>query len=377
MNKKLYNIRIKNKHNKIKQVFLKQLLQSNNRMSNKSGYNKIYIFFNTIINVNNYLLYFSNVLIRFNSLSFLYNNSLDIKVETFLLNTNINTINVKSLFILKKIRNIYFWPLTNYFLSTFSKMHLINNYYNLQLSLKSWFVGINKNEQYILNINNISIYLSEVINTLLYMNKSYYKNLWLVYYKNKFFYDLYLLYFKKKDLFFLYFILLNNKYNNKINLFLKNYKNLFSKIINKYLVNIIKIFYYYLNTFNIVNKCYNNFSFYLKIKKIKIKKNLFFKKRFNFIYFLNNLINKFIYFIFLYWINLFFKFLYNTNYKVISLNKNKFLLLNQVYNYYHEKRRNRVLIKTRFLSYYKPCLFLLYLNRFNINFNNNERSGNL
>lgn len=375
-NKKIY-LKIIKRSNRIKKLFFKKQIELNKKMSIMGFFNiNLYYFFNSIININYYLFYFHKLLSKFRSLYFLYKFNIQLQLtQNFFVNLNLNSIikNTK-LYVLKTIREMYFWPVLEFFVISYSKMNIINNYYSLQKSIRTWFFDISKKEKNILNINNILIYISEIMNSIIFFNKFYIKDLWFLYIKSKKIFNV-LSFFNIKDLFIFYTILLNKNYYRKLNKIFVFYKKRFSKSIKKYIINIVNIYSYYMKTYNIINKYYTKFSFQLK-KKVKEKINIFLKKRFNFIYFLNNLIHKFNYYFFLYWINVFLNFINHDNCLFNKIEKfNTSLLLNQVYHYYYEKKRNKTFIKTRFLSYYQPCFFLLYLNDFNklyINGNGNE-----
>jgi hypothetical protein len=87
---------------------------------------------------------------------------------------------------------------------------------------------------------------------------------------------------------------------------------------------------------------------------------MFLKKQFNFIYIINTLVYKYIYFVFLYWVNLIFTECSNT---VNKQQQKKKLFLPFIYNIYHDKKRYKIYPKICFINYFKPCTFMLYLNK--------------
>ena len=256
--------------------------------------------------------------------------------------------------------------------------------------------NINQTKSRLINFNNIYIYSKEIYNCIFYfLNRisSFYflklNNLY-KFLKDRFiklkyqkFYIIKFLYKLKKNINLKLLIkiikyVIDNIFNNNNKKFLqllffdyinKEYINIINHIQNRFINKISYLFNIYTD-YNIIFKTYWNFSFILKKKKQKKYKIKFLKKKkHNFIYIFNNLINKYMFFIFIYWVNLFFKECIpqsNAN-LILRYDNNKLPIpIALKIGLYYEKSKFRT--RTRFkklpkwcyLSYLKSSKFILY-----------------
>jgi hypothetical protein len=270
--------------------------------------------------------------------------------------------------------------------------------FNHYRTLKNWFIDINRYEPdtFTFNLNNILLHCREIYNCIYLFTQKFTLNFLLKfkyllklkkkilvkikkhkYYINKLI-NILINYKKRNKHFYksinikiiikiLKYLFKNIYYKNFIkyfnialfSFFKKKYINFKFTIINKFIKNIFYLFLLF-TKYEIKRKNYWNFSFRMLKKRRRKKKNMFFKKQFNFIYIINTLIYKYVYFIFLYWVNLFFKECSNIINKGV-LKKKLFLPL--IYNIYYEKKRYKTFAKICFLNYFRPCTFMLYLNK--------------
>lgn len=361
-------------------------------------------FFDSVLTINTALIRFNLSLFNFNYFKFFKNIN---STHWYFINANINTIdnNTKYLKKIRRYRRIFVSPTNNYYSKVYKNSCKMVIKYHYFKTFKIWFKSINRAEPGIINLNNLFIYSNEILNSIIYFFKKF--GLYAFLKLNKFFKFVKNNHkkYKQQKLFILnclYSLKKKNKQKillKKVNLkiffklikylsnliFLKNnkiylqilllnsiklkYINISNFIKYKYIKKFLYLFKLYTN-YSLKYKNYWNFSFILRLKrkKKKVKTNIFVNKQFNFIYILNNLINKYLYFIFLYWINLFFK-IYETLKTINLFIKNKKLYLTSVYSLYYQKpqgrRFYRYLPKLRYLPYFKPCSFLLYLYNYN------------
>lgn len=370
-------------------------------------------FFNSVLNINKMLIMFNlNLLnfIKFNN----YNKNFKHKnkhiTNIYFLNTNQNTnINIlpsvlkkkKKLKKLHKYRHFFVNPFSYYMskmLKKSCKMIIKFNFFKL---LKIWFININKINFKIINFNNIYIYCKEIYNCIFYFlnytssiyffklnnltnfikyrfkklknqkrgiiyflhnlkqhfNKNNFDNMQLLIKIIKYIIDNVFNKANKKYIHSLFFFDLNNTYINNINYIKKKYIKKMNYLFKVYTAS------------NIILKNYWNFSFILKTKKKrkKVKQKQQLDNQYNFIHIFNVLINKYMFFIFIYWINSFFNVcMQSTNNIISNFNNIKLFIFNNNIKLYYEKPKYRSrfkkLPKWCFLSYYKPSVFILYLN---------------
>jgi hypothetical protein len=381
----------------------------------------IFTFSNSIVYLNYYLMLLQNPNKLFYVLPEYIKNITNInekiyKIKPFFLNSNINYNshvnlhmnykwrNKNNYNLLQILRNFFVYPAASHFLNVYKKNCNMVIRFNFLKSIKSWYLSINRKEPHICNINNIVLYVQNIVHCIITLSKIYYKIYFnnkdkILKYYNKIFkrYNLLIKFIKKKFKFS--FLPILSKKEKKIIIrkrlflylkilikitfylfyyisFLKNFKNIYynkiyknftnikfynnsvNLLINKYIKFISKFYKKYMNNYDLTKISYCNFSFLLKIKKSKKKnkKNIFLNKRFNFIYIINTLIYKYIFFIFLYWINLF---LNNFNNIISTLQNYKIKKNFFLYTLYNERKKKNV--KLCYLGYFQPCTFLLYL----------------
>lgn len=369
-------------------------------------------FFNSVLN-NIKILYYLN-LFNFNLIKKFYKNIKNKNVTHFyFINTNINVLTLKKSKKkkkkLNKYRRFFVKPYTRYITQMLKKSCKMIIKFNFFKLFKTWFINKNRKNLTIINVNNIYVYCKEIFNCIFYFLRRtslfYFLKLnnlckFIKYKFNK------LIYQKINIINFLYNVKKKLSQNKKIykkiifklllkilkylidKIYYKNYKiilqTLFMENINKnyidtinfikkkYIKKISYLFKFYTPS-NIIFKNYWNFSFILNKKRKQNKIiNGVLNKQYNFIYSFNNLINKYMFFIFAYWVNFFFKECipqahnYNNINIIFNYNIDKIFISNYCSLYYEKlkyRTRFKRLPKWCYLSYFKPSKFLLYLNK--------------
>lgn len=376
-----------------------------NKKKSDRVFSLFFRFFNSVFTINTALMRFNLGLFNFNYFKVIKNIN---STHWYFINANINTIDNNKRYFKKicRYRRFFVSPLHYYYSKIYRNSCRMVIKYHYFKTFKIWFKSINRSEPSIINLNNLFIYSNEILSSIIYFLKKF--GVYAVFKVNKFFKNLnknhkifkqqkfYIINFFKnlnknkilkqikfkkvhfKVIFNLIKYLHNLIYykNNKnylqlilLNIIKKKYIKIVNFIKKKYIKNFLYLFKLYTN-YNLKYKNYWNFSFRLRFKKKSRKVNIYITKQFNFIYILNNLINKYLYFIFLYWVNLFFK--VNETFKIINIFiQNKKLYFAAFYSLYYQKKNNygrnyfKNVPKLSFLPYFKPSLFILYLHKYN------------
>ena len=369
---------------------------------------KIHLLF---LNFFNSIFYFKKLLMLFNLnlfyfINMFYKKFKSIKnisfVNYYFINTNFNIYKINRKKILIKYRHIFVNQFRRFVSNIFIKTCKMVIKFNFGRRFKLWFTNVINKHLNIVNFNNIYLYCNEIYNCIFYF---LYRISFIFFIKLKNLYKFFnnilidqkinikifiynfkkhksLKYNKKNIIIILKFLKIFSHliYNNHSkNLIKKEFFNIISQeycaymfyIKNKYVNKFLYLFDMYKN-YNVKIKTYWNFSFFFK--KNKNKNKTYYKKHFNFFYIINNLINKYIYFIFIHWVNLFFKeCVSQLNFddeKNYIKNNNK-LPIATIYKLYYEQKKYRIrglkvwkAPKLCYLFYFKPLKFLLYFKEF-------------
>lgn len=211
------------------------------------------------------------------------------------------------------------------------------------------------------NVNNLFVYIYEIFLFLFIFNK--WKNLLFNLVSN----------LKLK-------IFSMNLQNKKFILKIKNNFIFYLKQLFLYKNIILDYFKKFKNKFNIFlkgkikkNKNYFSYSFNFKSLKKNIENKLGFFNKVNFMYLFNNIIYKFIFYLNMFWINIFINNINIKFLKYFSDLKKKIVLFN-IYKTFHEGNKWRKTRKLNFLKFLKFNNFFLYFSNSFLNMGNNTNT---